>query len=119
VALLDSPRQKEKDLISPEILYVYDLEVPEDLILKPNDDEVEEFYLMPIDQVEEAIQNKEFKPNSAVVMLDFFIRHGIISPENEPNFVEIITRMHRRLPVATCPSKDLLDDELKSTDSAA
>jgi hypothetical protein len=31
-------------------------------------------------------------------MLDFFIRHGIISADNEEDFVEIRQRMHRRLP---------------------
>jgi len=28
---------------------------------------------------------------------DFFIRHGIITPENEPNYVEISSRIHRTL----------------------
>jgi 8-oxo-dGTP pyrophosphatase MutT (NUDIX family) len=101
----DSPTGREKGLISPEILYLYDLELPEDVILKPQDDEVEQFYLMDVNQVTEALVHEEFKTNSAVVMIDFFIRHGLITAENEPNYVEIISRMHRRLPVATAPKE--------------
>jgi hypothetical protein len=81
------------------------LELPEDVILKPQDDEVEQFYLMDVDQVKNALFQEEFKTNSAVVMIDFFIRHGFITAENEPDYVEIISRMHRRLPVATAPKR--------------
>jgi hypothetical protein len=34
-------------------------------------------------------------------LVDFLIRHGIITPENEPDFVEISMRLHRRLPFRT------------------
>ena len=39
----------------------------------------------------------EFKPNCALLMLDFFIRHGILTPENEADFDEIKSRLHRPL----------------------
>lgn len=29
-------------------------------------------------------------------MLDFLIRHGVVTPENEPDFLEIVTRLHGR-----------------------
>jgi hypothetical protein len=41
----------EEGLLQPEIQYVYDLPVPEDIVPKPNDDEVEEFILMPLHEV--------------------------------------------------------------------
>jgi 8-oxo-dGTP pyrophosphatase MutT (NUDIX family) len=94
---------KEKGLASPEVLYVYDLELPEDIILAPNDDEVESFTLMGVDQVTKELKKSAFKKNSALVMVDFFIRHGIITPENEPDFIEIVSRLHRHLPIATAP----------------
>jgi 8-oxo-dGTP pyrophosphatase MutT (NUDIX family) len=104
ISVYNSPKGGEKGLISPEVLYLYDLELPADVILEPQDDEVEQFYLMDVDEVKEALSREEFKTNSAVVMIDFFVRHGIITAENEANYVEIISRMHRRLPVATAPN---------------
>ena len=88
----------ENDLVIPDIVYVYDIELNEDVVPKPKDDEVKEFYFMTVDEVKEALATGEFKTNCAVVMLDFFIRHGIITAENDENFVEIYQRMHRKLP---------------------
>jgi 8-oxo-dGTP pyrophosphatase MutT (NUDIX family) len=105
ITMRKSSNHQESNLVSPEILYVYDLELPEHIILKPNDDEVEEFYLMSVHEVENAVKQEEFKTNSAIVMIDFFIRHGIITPENEPSYVKIVSRMHTPLPVATEPRK--------------
>ncbi|KAI1381637.1 NUDIX hydrolase domain-like protein [Hypoxylon crocopeplum] len=88
----------EKGLVIPDIIYVHDLELPSEVIPKPNDDEVEEFYSMTVEDVQKALLNREFKPDSAAVMIDFFVRHGIITAENEKDYVEINTRLHRRLP---------------------
>lgn len=92
------------NLIFPDCVCVYDLEVGTDIKPAPKDDEVKEFYLMSVDEVKAALANDEFKDNSAVVMIDFFIRHGILTPENERDYVEIITRMHRRMPFPTTPA---------------
>lgn len=86
----------ETGLLQPESQYVYDLELPEDVVPKPNDDEVEAFALLSTEEVQVALRRGEFKPNCALVMLDFFIRHGIITPENEPDYLEIVSRLHRR-----------------------
>ncbi|KAF2755379.1 thiamine pyrophosphokinase-related protein-like protein [Pseudovirgaria hyperparasitica] len=91
----------ETNLLQPECQYVYDLELPEDVIPKPNDDEVEQFYLWTVGEVRKALARGEFKPNCAMVMLDFFIRHGIITPENEDDYIEIVSRLHRRLEFPT------------------
>jgi 8-oxo-dGTP pyrophosphatase MutT (NUDIX family) len=91
----------ETNLMQPECQYIYDLELPEDTIPKPGDDEVEEFYLWSIEEVKQAMQNGEFKPNCALVVLDFLIRHGFLTTENEPNFLEIVSRLHRRLEFPT------------------
>ncbi|KAE9372242.1 NUDIX domain-containing protein [Stipitochalara longipes BDJ] len=103
VGLNDRGGGGETGLIAPDIMYVYDLEIPEDVICKQNDDEVKEFYLMTIDEVKGGLANAEFKTNSALVMIDFFVRHGIITAENETNYPEIIARLHRRLPLPTHP----------------
>ena len=41
----------EEGLLQPEVQYVYDLAITEDIIPKPNDDEVEAFSLMPLHEV--------------------------------------------------------------------
>lgn len=88
----------ELGLLEPEVEYVFDLELPADVVPKPCDSEVECFYLLTVEEVKEAMANGEFKPNCAVVLLDFFIRHGILKKEDEPDFNEIKRRMHRPLP---------------------
>ena len=91
----------ETKLLMPEIQYVFDLELPADVVPKPSDDEVEEFYLWGVDEVQEALRKGEFKPNCAVVLLDFFVRHGILSQKGEDDYLEIVSRLHRRMEFPT------------------
>jgi 8-oxo-dGTP pyrophosphatase MutT (NUDIX family) len=88
-------------LMAPDCLYVYDLEVDEGVIPRPRDDEVKEFYLWDLAQVMEALVKGEFKPNCALVMIDFFIRHGVITEENNVDYLELCRRLRRKLPVPT------------------
>ncbi|KAL2754840.1 hypothetical protein ACRALDRAFT_1051349 [Sodiomyces alcalophilus JCM 7366] len=92
-----------RGVFHPTVLYVYDIELPGDMVPTPGDDEVEEFLLMTVEEVTEAMLREEFKPNCVLVMLDFYIRHGILTPEGSPEYLDILTRLHRRLPVATAP----------------
>ena len=91
----------EQSLIVPDIIYVYDLEVGEDVVPKPRDEEVKDFYLWDVERIKEALGRGEFKPNCVVVMVDFLIRHGVITEENEGIYLNIVQRLHRRLPVDT------------------
>ncbi|KAJ2654216.1 hypothetical protein IWW48_006246 [Coemansia sp. RSA 1200] len=84
--------------MKPETQYVYDIEMPADVIPRPSDGEVEEFYLLPIDKVLEKVRAGLFKPNCALCVIDFLIRHGIVTAENEPDYLEIIDNIHARLP---------------------
>ena len=104
IGLNDAGGGGEKGLVSPDIIYVYALEVDEDVKLRPGDEEVSEFYLWDIENVKQALARVEFKTNSAIVMIDFLMRHGFITPENEPHYAEISARMHRRLPFPTAPN---------------
>lgn len=89
----------ETGLLQPECQFVYDLDLTDagDVELKPSDDEVEGFELMEIEKIKEAMGRGEFKPNCAVVLLDFFVRHGILTAENEKNYMAICSRLHRDL----------------------
>lgn len=93
----------ETKLLQPECQFVYDLELPDDVTPKPSDDEVEGFELKTVEQTKEALKGGEFKPNCALVLLDFFVRHGILTAEDDEGYIEIVARLHRRLdfPTAT------------------
>ncbi|KKA25272.1 Thiamine diphosphokinase [Rasamsonia emersonii CBS 393.64] len=93
----DSRAGGETGLLQPEIEYIYDLKLDANIIPKPCDSEVEDFRLWTVDEVKESLRRGEWKPNCAVVVIDFFIRHGILTPENEPDYLEIVARIHRRL----------------------
>jgi 8-oxo-dGTP pyrophosphatase MutT (NUDIX family) len=90
----------ETRLLQPECQYVYDLELAEEIVPKPSDDEVEGFELMNRDEIKQALKDGEFKPNCALVLLDFFVRHGVLTAE-EPGYIEIVARLHRRLEFPT------------------
>ena len=91
----------ETGLFQPECQYVYDMEVDAGVIPKPCDNEVEGFYLWTVQEVQKALSDGQFKPNCAAVLLDFFVRHGILTAENEPDLIEIVSRLHRKLPFPT------------------
>lgn len=91
----------EAGLLQPECQYVFDMEVGAEVVPKPGDNEVEDFYLWTVDEVKRALAEGQFKPNCAAVLLDFFIRHGILTAENEKDYVEIVSRLHRKLPFPT------------------
>ncbi|KAF8861834.1 NUDIX domain-containing protein [Acephala macrosclerotiorum] len=87
----------ESGLLQPECQYVYDLEIPEGTECKPKDEEVESFELWSVEEVQAAMGRGEFKPNCALLVLDFFVRWGILTEENEGDYKEIKERVHRQL----------------------
>ncbi|KAJ5656462.1 hypothetical protein N7507_008412 [Penicillium longicatenatum] len=91
----------EIGLSQPEVEYCFDLKLDASVIPCPGDNEVEEFKLLTVQEVKDALVRGEFKPNCAVVMIDFFIRRGILTAENEPDYLDIISRLHRRLEYPT------------------
>ncbi|PPQ31547.1 NUDIX hydrolase [Rhodopila globiformis] len=66
-------------------LYCYDLMLPEDFVPQPTDGEVAGFELWPIGRTLEAVRDtNDFKFNVNLVMIDLFIRQGLIAgPEAE------------------------------------
>lgn len=83
--------------VFPECQFLFDLELPSDYKPQIGDGEVHEFYFHPIEQVKELIVSEEFKPNCAMVVLDFLIRHSIIEPDSETYYQEFIAGLHRTL----------------------
>ncbi len=80
--------------IRRDVIYNYDLELPVDFKPENTDGEVDEFYLWPIEQVMDTVANtQEFKDNCNLVIIDFLIRHGWITPET-PHYLELQQTLH-------------------------
>ncbi|KAK3503201.1 hypothetical protein B0T13DRAFT_444572 [Neurospora crassa] len=96
-------------LINPGVLYVYDLELPDegrDFKFEPVPGDIDSWAVMDTDEVMTAMKRLEFKPSCAVVMIDFLVRHGVITAENEPDYTEIVSRLHRLLPLPTSSRRE-------------
>jgi 8-oxo-dGTP pyrophosphatase MutT (NUDIX family) len=88
VGIVSYVRQNERGL-KPDTLYCYDLELSQDFQPVCQDGEVDEFMLLPVDEVTELVRDTdEFKLNCNLVIIDFLIRHGLISPE-EPDYQQL------------------------------
>ncbi|KYK55864.1 thiamin pyrophosphokinase- protein [Drechmeria coniospora] len=98
IYVTDREHVGDDGFIYPECQWVYDLELPTDVIPRPKDGEVEQFYLCDVDQVKQYLSEGKFKHNCALVVLDFFIRHGILSEDNERDLGLMRQRMHRKIP---------------------
>ena len=62
-----------------DLLHLFDLEIPEGVEPRPNDDEVERFELWPIGRVLEAVRDSEsVKFNVNLVLIDLFLREGLL-----------------------------------------
>ena len=63
-------------------IFVYDLKLPSAFTPRCHDGEVAEFLLLPAGEVTEmaatTAEALHFKPNSALVILDFLLRHGVL-----------------------------------------
>ncbi|HEY1857658.1 NUDIX hydrolase [Acidocella sp.] len=65
-----------------DVVYVYDLELPEDFHPHPADGEVEHFELWSLPRVLEVLATTDdFKFNVALVLIDLLIRFGVIEGE--------------------------------------
>jgi len=72
-----------------DVLFNYDVELPEAFEPVPTDGEVDAFYLWPMDDVMARIrETDDFKFNAALVIIDFAIRHGCLQPD-DPDYIVI------------------------------
>lgn len=96
-------RSPRTGLLHAQVLYAYDLALPAGVAPRPRDGEVEAFALMGCAEVRARMHAGEFKPNVCAVMVDFLVRHGAVTPEGEPDYVDVCARLRRRLPMPTAP----------------
>jgi hypothetical protein len=82
-------------VVSRAVLFCYDLELPSDFVPKIVDGEVDEFFTWTMDQL--LLSTKEdfrdpIKPNCYLVIIDFLIRQGIISPDTR-GYLDIVREL--------------------------
>ncbi|KAJ3222340.1 hypothetical protein HDU81_009945 [Chytriomyces hyalinus] len=82
----------------PDTEYIYDLEVDASFTPLCQDGEVHGFELMDLATVKTLLLKGEFMPESGLVVLDFMIRHGYLDASTEPDYVAIVTGLHRTHP---------------------
>jgi thiamine pyrophosphokinase len=69
-----------EDGLRVDLLHCFDLDLPADFTPRPNDSEVERFELMPIAALFARVRDTDdFKFNVALVMIDLFIREGLVT----------------------------------------
>ena len=84
-----------------ETIYTYDLDTGGVIVPKIMAEwETAAIELWPYDKVLQTLYHTTaFRPEGMMCLLDFFIRHGIITPDNEPNFDHLFFNLHSLLPI--------------------
>ncbi len=78
-----------------DTLFIYDMLVPEDIEPRAVDGEMERFMLMRRGMILNLLREGfSFKFNVALVLIDFLIRHGFLTPEDEPDYPALVTGLH-------------------------
>lgn len=87
--------QPDLDVLTPVVLFTYDLELPADFEPKAVDGEVEEFFQWGV-QEQFASMAKDFedpmKPNCYLCVIDYLLRKGEISPEI-PGYLDLLREL--------------------------
>jgi isopentenyldiphosphate isomerase len=85
--------------LKPDVMYCFDLELPEDFTPRANDGEVHSFELWPVQRVFETVRDTtEFKYNCNLVLIDFFVRHGLLSADDRDFFPIVAGLRQPRMP---------------------
>lgn len=74
-----------------DVLFCYDLDVPADFQPVNTDGEVERFELWPLEKVLTVVREEDtFKFNVPLTLIDFALRHGALTPDNEPDYEALV-----------------------------
>lgn len=80
-----------------DTLFCYDLEMPEDVIPRNTDGEISDFTLLPLEEVLDIVRDTDrFKFNVNLVILDFAMRLGALTPENTADYEKIASGLRER-----------------------
>lgn len=83
-----------------DTLFLYDLDLDPAFIPVNTDGEVERFELWPLDRVAESVRDTDdWKFNVSLVVIDFLIRHGWLTPDH-PEYLDLVRGLHAPPPPA-------------------
>ncbi len=81
--------------LKQDTLFLYDLELDAGFVPRNTDGEVERFELWPLERVAESVrETQDWKFNVNLVVIDFLVRHGWLTPE-EPDYLAIVKGLRR------------------------
>eukprot|EP00933_Yihiella_yeosuensis_P018706 TRINITY_DN15271_c0_g1_i2.p1 TRINITY_DN15271_c0_g1~~TRINITY_DN15271_c0_g1_i2.p1 ORF type:complete len:217 (+),score=42.56 TRINITY_DN15271_c0_g1_i2:472-1122(+) len=82
--------------IKRDVIFCYDLKIPNSFEPHPLDGEVESFALWEFKDVIKSLvsDNNDWKPNVALVIIDMLIRRGHISPE-QAGYVDLVRALRQ------------------------
>ena len=76
-------------------MFCYDLEVPADFTPVNEDGEVDRIKLWPLKDVIASVRGSfDIKSNCNLVVTDFLVRHGYITPKNELDYIAVVLGLH-------------------------
>lgn len=91
-----SYRMELDGCLRDDTLFTYDLELPADFVPKNHDGEIADFRLLPLSEVERLLaETNDFKFNVGLVIIDFLIRHGYLTPERD-DYSQLALGLSRR-----------------------
>ena len=86
---------RSSDGLKPDVMFCYDLALPEGFVPRNTDGEVAAFYRLPIAEVAKIVESSfAFKFNCNLVIIDFLIRYGFLPPEH-PDYLKLTQGLHR------------------------
>lgn len=81
--------------LKPDILFLYDLELPDSFTPVNSDGEVERFELWPLARVAASVRDSDdWKFNVNLTVIDFLIRHGWLTPDH-PEYLDLCRGLRR------------------------
>ena len=85
---------EDEDGINREGEFVFDIKLPLNFVPINKDGEAESFQLMTIEEIKKAVISDDFKPNSALITINFLMRKGLITPDENSNYLYLLENMH-------------------------
>ncbi len=79
-----------EDGLRRDVLFIFDLALSEDFVPRNTDGEVEQFCRWPLATVAaRLLDTDDFKFNVNLVIIDFLIRHGFLTPDT-PDYLDLV-----------------------------
>ena len=90
-----SYKMEVKHGLRDDVLFIYDLETPRDFVPLNRDGEIAEFFPMDAREALERVRDTDdFKFNVNLVIIDFALRHGLLTPE-DADYLALVAGLRR------------------------